>query len=101
LSEESGCYFLDERLAMRMNFEFSEQRVGDLKKLLDETGTETMKDLVNNAFTILEWAVDETNAGNEIAAVNESEEVYRVLVMPVLQRVSKGKATSVSGSRHS
>jgi len=74
---------------MRMNFEFSEQRVGDLKKLLNETGTETMKDLVNNAFTILEWAVDETKAGNEIAAVNEGEEVYRVLVMPVLQRVAK------------
>jgi len=37
---------------MRMNFEFSEQRVGDLKKLLNETRTETMKDLVNNAFTI-------------------------------------------------
>ena len=74
---------------MRMNFEFSEQRVGDLKKLLDETGTETMKELVNNAFTILEWAVDETKAGNEIAAVNEGEEVYRVLVMPVLQRVAE------------
>jgi hypothetical protein len=87
--KKAGCYFLDERLAMRMNFEFSEQRVGDLKKLLDETGTETMKDLVNNAFTILEWAVDETKAGNEIAAVNEGEEVYRVLVMPVLQRVAE------------
>jgi len=78
-----------EGLAMRMNFEFSEQRVGDLKKLLNETGTETMKDLVNNAFTILEWAVDETKAGNEIAAVNEGEEVYRVLITPALQRVSK------------
>jgi hypothetical protein len=87
--KKAGCYFLDERLAMRMNFEFSEQRVGDLKKLLDETGTETMKELVNNAFTILEWAVDETKAGNEIAAVNEGEEVYRVLVMPVLQRVAE------------
>jgi len=74
---------------MRMNFEFSEQRVGDLKKLLNETRTETMKDLVNNAFTILEWAVDETKAGNEIAAVNEGEEVYRVLITPALQRVSK------------
>jgi hypothetical protein len=48
-----------------------------------------MKELVNNAFTILEWAVDETKAGNEIAAVNEGEEVYRVLVMPVLQRVAE------------
>lgn len=80
---------------MRLNFEFSEQRVGDIRKLLKETDTETMKDLVNNAFTILEWAVDETKAGNEIAAINEDEKVYRVLVTPILQRVSKAlKATS-------
>src|SRR6266852_220442 len=78
-SKKKGVPLFSEGLAMRMNFEFSEQRVGDLKKLLNETGTETMKDLVNNAFTILEWAVDETKAGNEIAAVNEGEEVYRVL----------------------
>src|SRR6266851_5316095 len=32
---------------------------------------------------------DETKAGNEIAAVNEGEEVYRVLITPALQRVSK------------
>jgi hypothetical protein len=74
---------------MRLNLEFSEQRVGDLKRLLDETDTETMKDLVNNAFTILEWAVDETNAGNEIAAVNEGKQVFRVLITPMLQRVAK------------
>ncbi len=83
---------------MRLNFEFSEQRVGDLKRLIDETGTDTMKDLVNNAFTILEWAVDETKAGNEIAAVNESEQVYRVLITPILQRLAKTqRASSATG----
>ena len=83
---------------MRLNFEFSEQRVGDLKKLLDETGTDTMKDLVNNAFTILEWAVDETKAGNEIAAVNESEQVYRVLITPILRRLARTqRASSATG----
>jgi len=74
---------------MRLNLAFSEQRVGDLKRLLDETDTTTMKDLVNNAFTILEWAVDETNAGNEIAAVNEKKQVFRVLITPILQKVAK------------
>jgi hypothetical protein len=81
---------------MRLNFEFSEQRVGDLKRLLDETDTDTMKDLVNNAFTILEWAVDETKAGNEIAAVNESDQVYRVLITPILQRAAKTFRTSAT-----
>jgi len=37
----------------------------------------------------LEWAVNETKDGNEIAAVNEEAETYRVLVLPLLQRVAK------------
>jgi hypothetical protein len=81
---------------MRLNLEFSEQRIGDLKQLLDETETATMKDLVNNAFTILEWAVDETKVGNEIASVNEQKEVYRVLVIPILRRVSKIREREVA-----
>lgn len=83
---------------MRLNFEFSEERVVDLKRFLDVTGTETMKDLVNNAFTLLEWAVDETKAGNEIAAVNEGEQVYRVLVTPILQRVAKKLRVNVANA---
>ena len=83
---------------MRLNFEFSEERVVDLKRFLNVTGTETMKDLVNNAFTLLEWAVDETKAGNEIAAVNEDEQVYRVLVTPILQRVAKKLRTNVANA---
>jgi hypothetical protein len=81
---------------MRLNFEFSDQRVEDLKHVLAATDTDTMKDLVNNAFTILEWAVDETKAGNEIAAVNERNEVYRVLVTPILQRVAKKSRAMVT-----
>lgn len=76
---------------MRLNFDFSDERVGDLKQFQAETGTESMKDLVNNALTLLEWAVKETEDGNEIAAVNAGNETYRVLVLPLLQRVAKKK----------
>jgi hypothetical protein len=74
---------------MRLNLEFPEERIEELKQLQTETGTESMKDFVNNAFTILEWAVKETEDGNEIAAVNDGHETYRVLVIPLLQRVAK------------
>lgn len=74
---------------MRMNFEFPEERIQDLQKLRADTGAESMKDLVNNAFTILEWAVNETKGGNEIAAVNENTKTYRVLVMPLLRNVAR------------
>lgn len=79
---------------MRLNFEFSDDRVAELKELQSETGAESMKDLVNNAFTLLEWAVKETRDGNEIAAVNEADETYRVLVLPMLQRVARKRANS-------
>jgi hypothetical protein len=74
---------------MRLNFEFSEERVQDLKALLAHTKADTMKDLVNNALTILEWTVNETEAGNEIAAVNEERQVYRVLITPILQGIAR------------
>lgn len=74
---------------MRLNFEFAEDRVEDLRDLQTTTGTSNMKELVDNAFTILEWAVKETKGGNDIAAVNDRDQTYRVLVMPLLQRVAK------------
>ena len=74
---------------MRLNFEFSEDRIAELKQLQEETESDSMKDLVNNALTLLEWTVKETRDGNEIAAVNEPQETYRILVLPLLQRVAK------------
>jgi len=73
---------------MRLNFEFSEERVKELKALQGALGVD-MKTLVNNALSIFEWCVEETKQGNEIAAVNDSDETYRVLITPLLQSLSK------------
>jgi hypothetical protein len=74
---------------MRLNFELPEQRVNELKALQLETESESMKELFNSAITTLEWLVQETKNGNEIAAINEDRKVYRVFVTPVLGRVAK------------
>jgi hypothetical protein len=74
---------------MRLNFEFSEEQVNELKALQQKTGSATMKDLFNNAMSVLEWTVDETMRGKEIASIDEEDKNYRVLVTPVLQRVAK------------
>ncbi|MGC2742791.1 MAG: hypothetical protein WA672_06360 [Candidatus Angelobacter sp.] len=81
---------------MRMNFEFTEERIQDLQQLREDIGAESMKDLANNAFTLLEWAVNETKNGNEIAAVNEREKVYRVLIMPLLRNVARAASARAS-----
>jgi hypothetical protein len=84
---------------MRLNFEFPEERVKELKELQGVLGID-MKTLVNNALSIFEWCVEETKQGNEIAAVNESDETYRVLITPVLQSLAKKYKTVVPTVAH-
>src|ERR1700761_9446006 len=80
---------LETREKQRLNFDFPPDRIEELKQLQAEAGGVSMKDLVSNALTLLEWASAETKRGNEIAAVNESDQTFRVLVTPLLQRVKK------------
>ena len=73
---------------MRLNFEFPEQRVMELRELQKEVGVD-MKTLFNTALTVFEWCIEETRRGNEIAAVNEREKTYRVLIAPPLQAMAR------------
>jgi hypothetical protein len=84
---------------MRLNFEFPEERIKELKDLQSEAGLDTMKDLFNNALTIFEWAIHETREGNAIAAVNEDDKSYRVLITPALQKVAKERARKKAHER--
>lgn len=77
---------------MRLNLEITDSQMASLEKLQRRTGVGTKKELVYSAISILEWAVDETAAGNEIAAVNESESIYRVLVTTPLRYVAEHEA---------
>lgn len=83
---------------MRLNFEFTEDHINDLKALQKKTGTSSMKELFNEALTILEWTIDETIAGNEIAALSEEDKNYRVLITPILKRVAKQHQRETAGS---
>jgi hypothetical protein len=83
---------------MRLNFEFSEDRISDLKQLQTETNADSMKELFNTALTMLEWSVKEVKNGNEIAAVNEQEDVYRVFITPLLEKVAKKYSQQPAGA---
>jgi hypothetical protein len=74
---------------MRLNFEMTESQMEALKALQVRLGARDMKDLVNQALTLLEWAADEVSNGNEIAAVHRDDKTYRVLVMPLLKKVAR------------
>lgn len=75
---------------MRLNFEFNDAQVESLNALKQKTGAASMKDLFNNALTMLEWAVDETEQGKEIVATDGKES--RVFVTPLLRQVRMSRA---------
>ena len=56
-----------------------------IERLKEQTGVKTHKDLFNNAVTLLDWAVKQRQKGRIIASMDETEENYRELQMPVLQ----------------
>lgn len=73
----------------RFQFDVTVDRAEDVRDLLDATGSESNKELFNNALTLLEWAVSETQKGNTIASVDEDNERYRELHMPILNAARK------------
>ena len=79
---------------MRIQLELPETQVAELKQLMEEAGIDTYKDLFNNSLTMFEWALNEVKNGKILASVDEKSEKYRVLVMPLLERVAKAARRS-------
>jgi hypothetical protein len=73
---------------MRIQLELPEARVQELKKLMEEAGFDTYKDLFNNSLTLFEWAVNEVKNGKVLGSMDEQNEKFRVLVMPFLERIA-------------
>jgi hypothetical protein len=74
---------------MRIQLELPETQVNELKVLMEQAGVDTYKDLFNNALTLFEWALNEVKTGKTLASVDERTDKYRILVMPVLERMAK------------
>jgi hypothetical protein len=73
---------------VRIQFELPEEKVKELEALMREANIATRKDLFNNALTLFEWAVQETQSGRTIASVDEENKKYKELVMPSLMAVA-------------
>ena len=74
---------------MRLNVEISKAEMDSVRALKEKTGARDIKDLINSAITVLEWAVEETEAGHEVAAINHQDNEVRILVMPLLKKVRR------------
>ena len=72
--------------SVRMQFELPEPRAQELDALMVRCGISTKKELFNYALSILEWAVNEFEKGNDIATLNKDTETYQTLMMPIFKR---------------
>lgn len=74
---------------VRMQFDFTEDRVKELEAMMAKCGINTRKELFNNALTILEWALEESEQGHDVAAIDRKDKQFFALRMPILTQVRK------------
>lgn len=67
-----------------------DERLRELDAMRERLGIKTLRELLNNALTVLEWAVEQSARGREIASVNAEGESYQPLDMPILS-AARGK----------
>jgi hypothetical protein len=76
------------RDVVRFQVEMSRAQMDELEALMHVVEVTTKKDLLNNALTILKWAVREKANGSAIFSVNKRSDVpNRELLMPFLESV--------------
>lgn len=71
-------------MTIRVQFEMTDGKFKEFEELMKRVGVKTKKDLINNALTLLEWAVNERKTGRIIASVDEKEQKYKEVIMPIL-----------------
>ena len=69
----------------RIQLEMPKERVDELDELAVLTGARTRKEVINNALSLFELAVEQSQLGRRLAFVDEDEQKYQVFFMPALQ----------------
>lgn len=72
----------------RIQLELPEDKVKQIEALMEESGLKTKKDYINNALTLLEWAMREVKSGGAIASVDEREKRYKEILLPALENIT-------------
>jgi hypothetical protein len=76
-------------MSKKIVFEVSDELNSRLEKLMKEGQVATKKDLMNNALTMLEWAVKQRKEGLLIGKLDAKSDKFGELEMPILSNVSR------------
>ena len=86
---------------IRLQFEVDEDALREIEQLQELGGLRTKKDLLNNALTLLQWAVRQRSNGRAIISEGEDGS-QRELEMPFLEAVAtaaRRKAATAGAAR--
>jgi hypothetical protein len=64
------------------------QRLADIEQLMQDCGLKRKPEVINNALTLLKWAVGAVKNHRTIASIDERNGKYRELEMPVLSHAA-------------
>lgn len=73
---------------MRIQLEFPEAKVKEMKTLMAKGDIKTYHELFNNALTLAKWSIQETEQRRIIVSLEEGSGRMKELVMPFLQNVA-------------
>jgi hypothetical protein len=73
---------------VRIQLDLPDEQVAELDQRMAETKLRTRKDFFNNALTLFDWAIKQKKAGRVIAAIDESQDIVKELLMPALENVT-------------
>jgi hypothetical protein len=55
--------------------------------IIEKTGVKRSKDILNNALTLLTWAIEEEENGKRIGSIDEEHKMYKEVLLPILDNV--------------
>jgi len=71
-----------------LKLRLSDAEEDNVRRMLEDTGLANEGDLINNAITLLEWAIGERKQGREIASVDVENRKFYKARLPVLDNVT-------------
>ena len=74
----------------RLQFELTRDKLDEIERLRIDGGFDTRKDLLNNAMTLMKWALKHAEEGHAIAAIDGGK--YFELQMPFLTHAAEKRA---------
>jgi hypothetical protein len=70
---------------VRLQVEMTKERLKSVDTLAELTGMASRKEFLDNALTLMAWAIRERQKGRMIASVSQDQESFTELMMPCFE----------------